>query len=301
MEKDPIDLLRKIIDRGAKIYGIQTINVGTVPEIEMKLIMGIDENDPQQTATPATIRLSYSTELKNFLDSDEVKDSIFSPKTRGIALIDIVDYSKKSIEIQAILLMTLNSALSACYNSPLFNRKDVELVIPTGDGCYLVFNERVNDRFLILALIFFREFKRLLALSNRSAGCSNTSKNENFLRIGCDLGETDFFRDINQNSNCYGPGMNETSRILSCGSAKLKADDKDSRDCVFLGASLFPQASTLKEKYPKIRLDHLGYLQDKHCVSRDVYWMRNIPKTFVFLADDVNFFLGLPSEPSSNE
>lgn len=296
MEQDPISEMRRLIELGAKIYGIQKINADTVPELEIMQIQGIDENDPMNTAIPVTIRLPYSIELENFLNSNEVKDSIFSPKTRGIALVDIVDYSKKSIEIQAILLMTLNSTLLACYNHLMFNSEDVELVIPTGDGCYLVFNERANDNFLPLVLIFFSQFKRLLALLNRSAGCTNIPQNENFLRIGCDLGVTDFFRDINQSRNCYGPGMNETARVLSCGSSKLKDDDKNSNDSIFLGASLYAQALSLQKKYPKIAVDHLGYLRDKHCASRDVYWMCNIPANVVFTADDIKKFLRVPSE-----
>lgn len=296
MEQDPISQLRQRIAQGAKIVVSPTINTDNMSHVLIQIIWGIDETDSNNTAIPIKVTLPYSDELKKFLDSDEIKDSIFCPKMRGIALIDIVDYSKKSIEIQAVLLMTLNMSLLACYNHPLFNSEDVELVIPTGDGCYLVFHERVNDRFLRLVLIFFRKFKSLLGSLNQSAGCSNLPQNENFLRIGCDLGVTDFFIDVNQSRNCYGPGMNETARVLSCGTSKLKNDDKNSNDSVFLGASLHPQACSLQKKYSKIEMDYLGYLSDKHCVSRDVYWMRNIPKNFVFTGEDINNFLRVPSE-----
>lgn len=290
MEEDAVKLFKQLIEFGGKISSLPSDSDETLSEIGIEIIAGIDVEQSELTAIPIHINLSNSKEIWTFLRSKVVKDAVYSPTTRGIALFDIVDYSKTSMEVQAFLLMVLKCSLLKALNHPIFNKTDIELVISTGDGCYLVFNELANDRFLDLVLIVFTNFKRQLAFMNEKAGCPNTDSNQVYLRIGCELGETDFFLDVRDNKNCYGTGMNEAARILSCGQSKLK--NEDTRDSIFLGERLITQANRCKAKYNKVEIKCLGNLSDKHQKTRKVYWMKPLPKNLVFLGDDIQRHLG---------
>lgn len=228
--------------------------------------------------------------MKEFLAGDFVKDAIYNPTPRGIALVDMVGYSRGSTAVQSFFLMVLKCAIKRSVTFPVLKQEDVELIIPTGDGCYIVFNELSNDNFLMAVLRIFCEFKRVQNLMNQMSGCPTKENNETYLRIGCELGETDFFYDINDNKNCYGVGMNEAARILSCGQSALEDEKVESRDSLFYGESVAPQAERIRHNYTAINktleINDLGALPDKHGKTRKVWWMRNLPRHFLFVSND---------------
>jgi len=106
------------------------------------------------------------------------------------------------------------------------------------------------------------------------------------LRIACDLGEVDFFIDMNRNRNCYGTGINEVTRILQYGNRRVKEIFKEetTEGTIFLGASVHDQALKLSSHLSavhtkdKITIDDLGDVKDKHEMTRRIWWMRGISK-----------------------
>ncbi len=168
------------------------------------------------------------------------------------------------------------------------NRKDVEQIIPTGDGCYIIFNEKLNDRFFNIVFGILGNFKVIQKKFNQFSRCPNDENNEIYLRVGCELGETDFFYDLNSQKNCFGVGMNEAARILSCGQKHLKEneDNSDKEDVIFLGEKVLPQAQTVYDHYskstPEVSLTDFGVLEAKHQQKRRVWCFRGMSKNLAF-------------------
>ena len=276
MSEDVVEKIRVLLELGGKISKIND----TGSEIDIDIITGLDQTGSELEAIPITWRLPASKELKEFLDCDFVKDAIYNPTVRGIVLIDMVGYSKGDTPVQAFFLTVFKSSIKNTLKPPFLDRANLQLIIPTGDGCYIVFNECLNEKFLSYVFPIFAEFKRIQRLMNEKSGCPVSGSNEIHLRIACELGETDFFYDINKNKNCYGDGMNEAARILSCGQAEVGG--RASRDSIFFGEKVANQAERLRHQYSatghELEITNLGLLHDKHCKSRNVWWMRNLPQ-----------------------
>lgn len=276
MSIDVVEKIRVLLELGGKISKIND----TGSEIDIDIITGLDQTGSELEAIPITWRLPASKELKEFLDCDFVKDATYNQTVRGIVLIDMVGYSKGDTPVQAFFLTVFKTSIKNTLKPPFFNRENLQLIVPTGDGCYIVFNECLNENFLSYVFPIFAEFKRIQRLMNEKSGCPVSENNEIHLRIGCELGETDFFYDINKNKNCYGDGMNEAARILSCGQAEVGG--RASRDSIFFGEKVANQAERLRHQYSatghEMEITNLGLLYDKHCKSRNVWWMRNLPQ-----------------------
>lgn len=276
MSEIAVEKLKQLLELGGKVSRIQ--ETGT--EMQIDVITGLDSTGSELEAIPITVSLAISKELKEFLSGDFVKDATYNPTQRGIVLVDMVGYSKGDTPVQSFFLMVLKCAIKRALTSPVFKQGDVDLIIPTGDGCYIIFNKCLNDKILEAAFRIFREFKEIQNLMKIKSGCPINKNNELYLRIGCELGETDFFFDINDNKNCYGDGMNEAARILSCGQSEVEKKELDSRDSIFCGESVVPQAERIIQRDARtnktLEFIDLGVLSDKHCQERNVWWMRNL-------------------------
>ena len=221
------------------------------------------------------------------LESKQFKDSLFSPRERGVLLIDVVDYSKYDILYQSSVLSIFNQALK--YSLQKFRKFSgencLEQIIPTGDGCYMVFSECVNDYFLKAVYMLFSEMNNMQdTLIGKYSDPPNKCEKMD-LRFGDSIGQTDFFYDPAGRKNCYGTGMNETERILSLGrkqAESISANASDNTvDSFFVDWSLREQAeelvNILNEKGHLTELVDLGIISDKHGLERSVGWLRHLP------------------------
>ncbi len=89
MEKSGLNRLTWLLERGAKISK-KTENDS---EILVEIIMGLDGIPRKREAIPAGIRIPITDEAKDFFSHDLVQGAIYSPRERGIVLVDMVGYS----------------------------------------------------------------------------------------------------------------------------------------------------------------------------------------------------------------
>lgn len=226
----------------------------------------------QTTVVTNDFELKTSPELDAYLESAEFQRKLFMPSTRGIVLIDVAGYSRFDTKGQsAILTMFYESLQLAELSSDLFSGEpSIDQIIPTGDGCFIVFKPEVNDRVFKSVFSIHASFcayqKRLL--KRFGAG---TEAEVLGIRLACHLGDVDFIVDAAGNRNAYGTGLNETARILHYGRATLKKrlGGQDPVCVAFYGPDLHSQASALAgyfQRLPgvKVKMIDLETVTTKH-------------------------------------
>jgi|GEM_PF-1729900 len=293
--------LIRLLENGAKVEAIEEEDA----EITVRVVAGIDLTPHPPELLLLKTTLKRSVEVENFLNSPLAAAAILRPVKRGIILVDIMDYSKGDTVMQAAFLSIFQLAIKEQLRLQRTFAKDefVDQIVPTGDGCYIVFHESVNDRFF---RVVFGLLSSMNVVQNRilkAIGRDHKSGKRVDLRVGCEIGETDFFFDISGNRNCFGPGMNEAARILSCGEAAIQKrfPDHPTGGSIFLGANVHPQARALHQWLtsiqPGTRLRPLGNLKDKHHSSRNVWWMTGVSK---FISPNLFSFQELLSRLEAN-
>lgn len=277
-----IDYLKSLLQGGAKIHSVKEDN----EYIYVSVIRGVDLSLSPPEVLVSKCKMNKSDQLKEFLLSDSTQNSQFLPRNRGIILIDIAEYSRGNSLLQSAFLVSFQNAIKEILSvHEIYSKgKFIEQIIPTGDGCYIIFHDSLNDRFFRIAFgiisimhvkqnQLLKEFKREFKAGNRVG-----------IRVGCELGETDFFYDISGNRNCFGTGMNEAARILSCGHNEVTRSYREKSDLntIFFGENVLKQARDLRKwlisSSPNSQLDELGSLADKHGDRRNVYWMHSFSK-----------------------
>ena len=195
-----------------------------------------------------------------------------------------MDYSKgNSLQLAAIL-----TVFNAVINHILFKLKSInrlaEQIIPSGDGCYLIFNENLNHSFFKIVLIIINEMNNLQNDILRKFSQSLNFDYKLHLRISCTLNETDFFYDIAGNRNCYGIALNEAARILTSGQNEIlmRYPNENSINSVFFDKTVLNQASSLIKKLNNNSLYNpsiidLGNVSDKHGMKRNIWWLKDLP------------------------
>jgi hypothetical protein len=276
--------LNQIIDTGIKLYSVDEENQ------KIEIINGIEITDQKTDVLISSHKINFDEELKTFIKTDKFQNALFKPAYRGILLIDITGYSKGDTLYQAAVLTIFNQVIKLSIDAlKQFSKGPiVEQIIPTGDGCYIVFNEGINEKF----------FRAILTINSEMNSIQNRildkflKDNKNYdklhIRIGCTLHETDFFYDAAGNRNCYGVGMNEAARILSCGQkeAETRFPGASTIDSLFFDETIYSQAKPLIELLQrivkKVELVELGEVADKHGIKRKIWWLKNIPKNLAF-------------------
>lgn len=278
-----LEELSKFLKSVTKIYPTEY----SADKIKITYILTMDVNTDRPTVLCKSIEIDYSSEIEQYLKSSEVESLIYAPKERGILLIDVVEYSKYDTLGQAAIISIFKQSLnSALLRLKMFSEiKAIEQIIPTGDGCYVVFSEQINDRFLWAVPAVKLEMYCLQGLWLKKSNQKDTGARIK-IRMACELGEVDFFIDSAENRNCYGIGMNETERILCCGKKEVgeKYPNQVTEDTVFIGEKVLGQASNIMNylnsisSSPEVKIIDLGELFDKHKEKRRVWWIIGLPK-----------------------
>jgi len=196
-----------------------------------------------------------------------------------IILTDIVNFSMRDSrqQIEDIVLFQLFLKSNSFQNKISFKQNiNIEKFIPTGDGCYIIADEDNPEKAVNYLIKMISELKKF----------SSHLEEPIDIRVSALLGNCFPFRDVANNLNFIGDGMNEASRIMSGGQKKLeeqfmkengldpvekesqnKANDF-SKNSLFLGDSLAKEA----EKY-KAELDRMCFYEsvpDKHGLTRNI-------------------------------
>jgi len=276
--KITIAKLTDLVEKGTKIYKVDEFNE------TIQIIEGIVFNKNEPNILISKYRISFTGQLKALIKTNKFQDAMFRPVKRGVLLIDIVDYSKGNSLYFASILTVFNTILHHVIVKLKTINKLVEQIIPSGDGCYLVFNENINNSFFKIVLIILNEMNNLQDDILEKHLKIQNSDNKLHLRISCTLNETDFFYDISGNRNCYGIALNEASRILYSAQNEISAKypNEDSFDSVFFDETVEEQAKSLinslnKNGLHNVSVIDLGRISDKHAIERQIWWMKNLP------------------------
>lgn len=235
-------------------------------------------------------QLKSTPELETYLASPEFQRKLFQPSKRGIVLIDVAGYSlHDTLGQSAILTMFYESLQLAEASNDLFSREpSIDQIVPTGDGCFIVFKPQVNDHVFKSVFSIHASFcayqKRLLKQQE------TRPVNEMLgVRLACHVGDVDFIVDAAGNRNAYGTGLNETARILQYGRASLKKrlGEQDPVSVAFYGSDLNSQADALATYFQrlagvKLKLTDLGTVSTKHNLKLCLRCLTNLPSHVVF-------------------
>jgi hypothetical protein len=276
--------LNDIIDSGIKIHSVDE------ESRKIEIIGGVEISGEKSEVLISSHQITFDEELKAFTNSAKFRNALFSPLERGIILIDIAGYSKGNTLHQAAVLTIFNQVIKHTLDilKEYSGRQLVEQVVPTGDGCYIVLNECINDKFFralltINSAMHTVQNKILERFSKDNRSCEKLR-----IRTGCTINETDFFYDAAGNRNCYGTGMNEAARILSYGqkTAESLNPGTGTYDTIFFDDSIYSQAKPIIDVMKKIKRDlelvDLGKVADKHGITRRIWWLRNMPRYLSF-------------------
>src|SRR6516225_9833843 len=120
-----------------------------------------------------------------------------------VLFIDIVGYSKLLINEQSEQMQTLKEIVRATEQCRLAEAEGKLLRLPTGDGGALVF--RTNPEAPILCAL---EISKALK-----------AHPEVRVRMGVHSGPVNEIRDLNEQANIAGAGINMAQRVMDCGDA----------------------------------------------------------------------------------
>ena len=281
---DLIKNLNQIIDTGIKLYSVDEENQKIV------IIGGLEITEEKTDVLISTHKINFDEELKAFIQTDKFKNALFKPAYRGIILIDIAGFSKGNTLYQAAVLTIFNQVIKQSLDAlkQFSNGPIVEQIIPTGDGCYIVFNEGINEKFFRAILTINSEMNTMQNRILEKFSKDNKKCDKLHIRLGCTLNETDFFYDAAGNRNCYGTGMNEAARVLTYGQSEVetKYPGTNTFDSIFFDETIFPQAKPIIDLLKRIKRDiefiELGEVADKHGISRKIWWVKNLPRHLAF-------------------
>lgn len=278
--KDSISLekLNDLIESGTTIYKIDE------SKGKIYIIEGIDVSGMEPDVLISKYNIDFTSALRKFITTEKFYNARYHPVKRGVILIDVVNYSKGDSLYFASILTVFNTIINHILKKLKTVNKLVEQIIPTGDGCYLVFNENLNDSFFKIVVIIINEMNNMQNITLKKFSKDQDCKSNLHLRLSCTLNETDFFCDIAGNRNCYGIALNEAARILNSGQDELskRFPDDNSVDVVFFDKTVIDQASSLvssivtdNSNMPSI-ID-LGQVADKHNLKRQIWCLKDIP------------------------
>jgi class 3 adenylate cyclase len=121
--------------------------------------------------------------------------------------LDVVDYSKRTIEAQALIVTALNEIIQAALENLKISEPE-RVLIPAGDGLCIALLGPVENYDLHVRVA-------LSILQRLNAHNEQASENDRFkVRIGINQNTDNLVIDINGNPNVAGNGINLASRIM---------------------------------------------------------------------------------------
>jgi class 3 adenylate cyclase len=164
----------------------------------------------------------------------------------SVLFMDIVGYSMKSVQIQAWLKERFKGYVSQAIRDVAENDR---VVLDTGDGAAICF-------------LGAPEAAMFTGLKLRSAFVNDALEHEHGLkvRIGINLGPVKLVRDINENLNAIGDGINTAQRVMAFAGENQ----------VLVSRSFFEVVSLLSDDFEQL-FRYEGVRKDKHIREHQVY------------------------------
>ena len=167
----------------------------------------------------------------------------------SVLFLDIVAYSQKSVDEQIKLKRRFNSILAKCL-------KDIpegdRLILDTGDGAAIGFLSDPEDA-LFVGMAIQDALNEALA-----------SMPDLRVRLGINLGPVKILKDINNQLNLVGDGINVAQRIMSFAEPGQ----------LLVSRSYFDIVSCLAQEYAQL-FEYKGIRADKHVREHDIYSVEN--------------------------
>ena len=191
----------------------------------------------------------------------------------SVVFLDIVEYSKKSVEEQIILKERFNTLIAETLTDISLSDR---IILDTGDGAAIGFLGDPED-----ALFVAMNMRDVLNTEQ------STSMPDLRVRMGINLGPVKLLKDINNQVNLIGDGINVAQRIMSF------ADTGQ----LLVSRSYYDIVSCLSQEYAQL-FQYQGARADKHIREHDIYavghtGLRSVPahhqherKEFSKIADD---------------
>jgi len=250
------------------------------------VVRGLSLGDEPSVLADA-LRFLSSPELSAFLATPEIQQKLFRPTKRGIVLVDVAGYSKFDTRGQSGILTIFYEGLQlAKFSNDLFSRDpSIDQIVPTGDGCFIVFKPSVTNRILqsvfSIQSSFYCHQKRLLKKCGKAHITDVLG-----IRLACHVGDVDFIIDAAGNRNAYGTGLNETARILQygCPALEKKLGGDAPTGVAFFSKELDSQAKPLIDYFDRLQLKgeqvklvDLGKVMAKHDLELELRCFTNLP------------------------
>jgi class 3 adenylate cyclase len=161
----------------------------------------------------------------------------------SIVFLDIVEYSAKPVAEQLLLKQQFNKLLSSALESVAPRDR---VVLDTGDGAGITFLGDPEDALFV-------------AMSLRAAARAESS-GAIAVRIGINLGPVRLVKDINNQMNIIGDGINVAQRIMTFAQAGQ----------LLVSRSFYEVVSCLSLDYASL-FSYVGARTDKHVREHEVY------------------------------
>lgn len=164
----------------------------------------------------------------------------------SVVFLDIVEYSKKSVEEQITLKERFNTLIAETLTDiPVSDR----IILDTGDGAAIGFLGDPED-----ALFVAMNMRDVLNTEQ------STSMPDLRVRMGINLGPVKLLKDINNQVNLIGDGINVAQRIMSFAEAGQ----------LLVSRSYYDIVSCLSQEYAQL-FQYKGARADKHIREHDIY------------------------------
>jgi len=183
------------------------------------------------------------------IDSDGSQSLKFRPNRTficSVVFLDIVEYSKKSVEEQIILKERFNTLIAETLTDISLSDR---IILDTGDGAAIGFLGDPED-----ALFVAMNMRDVLNTEQ------STSMPDLRVRMGINLGPVKLLKDINNQVNLIGDGINVAQRIMSF------ADTGQ----LLVSRSYYDIVSCLSQEYAQL-FQYQGARADKHIREHDIY------------------------------
>ena len=164
----------------------------------------------------------------------------------SVVFLDIVEYSKKTVEEQIILKRRFNTIIAEIMKDIPENDR---IILDTGDGAAIGFLGDPEDALIV-------------AMSIRGALNNEPKTNMPVLlvRIGINLGPVKLIKDINNQINLIGDGINIAQRVMAFAEPGQ----------LLASRSYYDVVSRLSQEYLKL-FQYIGARSDKHVREHYVY------------------------------
>jgi class 3 adenylate cyclase len=164
----------------------------------------------------------------------------------SVLFLDIVEYSKKPVLEQIKLKQRFNELLAESLKDiPAGDR----IILDTGDGASVGFLSDPEDALFVA-----------LSLQASLKNEQETSMPDLLVRLGINLGPVKIIKDINNQYNLIGDGINISQRIMSFSDPGQ----------LLVSRSYFDVVSCLSQEYAQL-FQYKGMRADKHIREHDIY------------------------------